>query len=647
VPIPKPGDTKSGGACVASGFGRLDSWRKLLEYSLYSNFRQPLDYSAVCEAADRSYDYTFKIRAVAYRNLGYFPYADNGANKITSFLRFIGSRTFDLGTVCDFRVPFNYFCSLLKGQPVFVRECYGTLAAIILARVEKGAARCDVNGTPGIGKSVFAICLLSVLARMDELTTLVYSHKEWGTFVACRDITDGGWNCTGYYPGTTKITQVVKGRSVVVIDGIIKEYDFPKLSRANGSDTPQIVIGSPQVHLTKHARTLRKTGQLPWWFLPLWKTNEFNSMLEKCYGMSEKANFEGLGIRHDLFLSLGIGPKFSRVAIFGRNPRSVCSNPAGALEALYDALIPKNVRDLFMTAGEPKLKDGNIRCHRLVYFEPDSGLESAIPVIGSPFIRDQVMNILSKMTIEETRAAALEAFQKHNGHGSYFGMSFESYGHKAIPGGVEKYYWIQELDVGSSSGGRDENVPFISDGQLFFGDWCGHEKFGGGIAQLALANGVYCRPESSNFPCMDSLARTKWRVVGLDGRVVGNFEGLIAFQFTIKKDHDAISGDGGAAQFRAFLEQKKKGEGVPWFVFVLANKCQLQVFEALISEVDKNLLNQVRMFAMILPLTATVPPGGTDEMKKPEPVTSADIESLVRTVGREESEELTEFAKKG
>jgi hypothetical protein len=41
------------------------------------------------------------------------------------------------------------------------------------------------------------------------------------------------------------------------------------------------------------------------------------------------------------------------------------------------------------------------------------------------------------------------------------------------------------------------------------------------------------------------------------------------------------------------------------------------------------------------------PPGVTDEMKNAEPVTRAEIESQVKTVGREESEELTEFAKKG
>jgi hypothetical protein len=405
----------------------------------------------------------------------------------------------------------------------------------------------------------------------------------------------------------------LNGLSVVVIDGIIEESDFPELFQANGSNIPQIVIGSPQVHLTKNARTLRKTGRLPWWFLPLWKTNEFNSMLEECYGMSENANFEGLGIRGDLFRRLGIGPKFSRVDIFGRNPRSVCSNPAGALEALLDALSAENVRDLFMTAGEPRLNNGIERCHSLVYLEPDSTLESAIPVIGSPFIRDQAMDILSKMTIEEARAAALLAFQKNDGHGSYFGMSFESYGHKAVPGGVEKCYWIEEVDVGSSSGGRDGNGPFLPGGHLSFGDWCGREKFGGGINQLTLENGVYHRPESSNFPCMDSLARTKWRVVGLGGRPVEDFEGLIAFQFTIQKDHDAISVDGGAAQFRAFLKQKKEGEGIPWFVFVLADKCQLQIFEALIDEVkDKDLLNQVRMFAMILTLNSTVPHGVTD-----------------------------------
>jgi hypothetical protein len=525
------------GDCVTSARGRLRNWRSIMN-QFEGFWSQSLDCSAVCGVKDRSYDYVFNVIATN-SGYGYHPYNDNGPNKIINFLKFIDSTTFQVGTACNFHVPFNGFCSLKRGQRVFVRECYKEIAYVVMAGIQNPDSvtkRCDLNGTPGMGKSVFAIYLLSILASAAPSgSSLVYCHKDWGTFVAYRNRCM--WDCRGYYPGVTHITEKLQPGSVVVIDGVINEQDFPVLS-IPGSDgpVPRIVIGSPKVHSTQQVLNAGKAKKLVMRYLPLWEPSEFYLMMEQCYGLKRNATFEGLGISDDYFLRLGIRPTFPRIKLFGCHPSSVCYNPVWAVERLCVG-FRTGLRDIFLTAGNPQNADLNRICHGLMYLKTtDDKFEEVSPVIASLFIQDMVLDIVSNMTIEDLRAAARTAYVENQGKGTYFALSFESFGHRAIPGLMHQSYFFEELNVGASSAPKDH---FPMDSQLDF-QWNNTERFTDGIAglkALRLRDGVYYRPQAANFPCLDSLGRTKWTVVNGTGKPFEEFEGMIAFQFTIDKKH--------------------------------------------------------------------------------------------------------------
>jgi hypothetical protein len=238
------------------------------------------------------------------------------------------------------------------------------------------------------------------------------------------------------------------------------------------------------------------------------------------------------------------------------------------------------------------------------------------------------------MTIEDVRGAAWKAYQENGGRGSYFGLSFESFGQKAIPLNAFPSFEFSELKVGESSGG---GVSLFTDCQLIFDKWRGVKTFINGIAGLVLGDGYYYRPSVSNFPCLDSLARTKWKVIDLEGNELGRFEGMIAFQFTIDKRHDVATAKRPAAQFAAFLEKKKESEGVPWFVFVLANKQQFRWFDALIADMSQEMLDKVRIFTMILPLNVPLGLPRTCEIAMTdEPVAIQEVEHNARTLVAQE-----------
>jgi hypothetical protein len=269
----------------------------------------------------------------------------------------------------------------------------------------------------------------------------------------------------------------------------------------------------------------------------------------------------------------------------------------------------------------------------LMYLEPIDSRELAFPVIASPFIEEKVLAVVSQMTIEEARASALAAWKKDYGRGSYFGIAFEKFGHQAIPGMVFTSFFISEVNVGKSSGGGGE---LLADLELFFPDWRGVDMFDCEFAGLELEDGIYYRPKSLTFACLDSLARTKWKI-GLGGNELRPFEGLIAFQFTIDRKHDVAGAGGRSAKvFAEFLQKKKASEGVPWFIFVLASSDSKQYrwFEAVVDKMDKNLLDQVRVFRMILPLNHEPLRRARTyaKAKATEPVNLAEVESMATTV---------------
>jgi hypothetical protein len=345
--------------------------------------------------------------------------------------------------------------------------------------------------------------------------------------------------------------------------------------------------------------------------------------------MKEDVNFEGLDIPEIFFIDLRIRPTFRRINVFGCHPKSVCFNPKYALKRLSLALR-SDIRALFLAGGNTENISSTDVCDWVMYLEPDASLRVPFPIIASPVIHDRVMATISQMTIEEARAAAWAAWERDHGRGSYFGISFEQFGQQAVPALMFSPYFIDEEPAGRSSGRGKER---ITDCRIVFESWCGIDTFISGIAGLELKDGIYYRPQMTNFPCLDSLARTKWKVIDLDGNEVGRFEGMIAFQFTIDEKHNVADPGRAAKEFAAFLDKKKDSEGVPWFIFVLAHKEQFRWFKAVIDEMDKKLLNRVRIFTMILPLNEPLVTMRTSEKaRRPEPVNLAEVESNAKAV---------------
>ncbi|CAN0422487.1 unnamed protein product [Ascophyllum nodosum] len=68
-----------------------------------------------------------------------------------------------------------------QGSELFVRECYVELEGIIFDRVRHGRRRVVVSGTPGTGKSVFALYLLYRL-RLQSKTVILQSKENWYRF---------------------------------------------------------------------------------------------------------------------------------------------------------------------------------------------------------------------------------------------------------------------------------------------------------------------------------------------------------------------------------------------------------------------------------------------------------------------------------
>ena len=68
-----------------------------------------------------------------------------------------------------------------QGSELFVRQCYVELEGIIFDRVLHGRRRFVVSGTPGTGKSVFALYLLYRL-RLQNKTVILQSKENWYRF---------------------------------------------------------------------------------------------------------------------------------------------------------------------------------------------------------------------------------------------------------------------------------------------------------------------------------------------------------------------------------------------------------------------------------------------------------------------------------
>jgi hypothetical protein len=596
---------------------------------------------------------------VGDRWLGLF-WNENMSEKLTKFLNYLMSDEVKRSCITlpnenpiDFHVPSDGFCSLKRGQTVFLRKCYQTIWASMEEHA-KAPNRCDLNGTPGLGKSVFAIYLLYQLVNLEKKSPIIYCRAGWGHFVAEYDEYLASWECTQCNREFSGLTITVAWHPFVVLDGMDpKYYVFPKIKGSIYEVSPVwFVIGSPKCHDAKTTGHSHSERSLQEWYVPLWEEKEFKDFMKGCCGMDDVGDFQGIPLQ-DLD-ELGIPVTMKRTEVFGLNPRNVLFETPTAIRNLCLALSERAmVRETF--ASSSVIHAGTKpSCHRLVALKPASQLRTATPVPATDFILGRVCDVLDLDSLDALRLLVQKVKNSAEiSDRSVYGMLYDRLGRRTVMERPKTEFAIQELTADGK--GRMGNRL-----KLFLHGWVSRmpARFNSTVFPQGILTRVYYQSnDNRNLRCLDGFALTEWDTFEEQNRAVRvRHAGMIGFQMTIAPDHWVAYGKEARAFFVKFVKQalaidfatrdaecrKKEGNVTadqsqkggesekPWFVFVVP---EITVFvratiqsDALDDPDFRSALSQVRLFVMEVPVGAGGSAEGINHSKPDEAVVKGFVE---------------------
>jgi hypothetical protein len=236
-----------------------------------------------------------------------------------------------------------------------------------------------VNGSPGIGKSVFGIYFLYCLVKGKVTDSIVYSRDGFGTFLAVR-MDDENWKCVEYVGSDKRLkTRARIVNPYVIVDRKIEPgQEFDKIPMSHCEARSVIVISSPKTKLKEFGKQVVSYEER---YLSLWEDTEFSAYMKACYNWDISPDFSDIWRQGavEAMRQLRITKEMKRTDVFGFHPRSVCSNPDEALYDLPEALSDQNLSLIFCCASG--LIPGNWDLDSSVFYLADNVKDERIPYI--------------------------------------------------------------------------------------------------------------------------------------------------------------------------------------------------------------------------------------------------------------------------
>jgi hypothetical protein len=546
------------------GKRRLDKFQVLIYDFFDGGCEEVFDWQGLCGTGPDGERLSFDVYWIEDSDF----WADYVVDRLTNFMNCLMDP--DVRTACDaledpacagievdFHVPSDEFCSLNRGQKVFLRPCYRAIWGEMrdFRTVRK---RCDLNGSPGLGKSVFAIYLLYQLANDPSKRQIIYVREDWGHFVAEFDESDGKWKCTDYGSRSSDLKLMMRSTPFIVVDGLDDAgHAYPEPVEVPGNSSrvfpTWFVIGSPKCHSPKKTGHNPNVGRIRQWYLPLWKPDEFTNLMKLCTEFKTVPDFRTfVGRRDEEMNKWGILPDMKRTQVFGLNPRSVLFETDTAIVRLCDALTdaPK-IRETF-GFGYTTTIDPTNPCHRLVFLEPHTNMRSATPIPITQFVLEQICRIVGKPKLDKLRNQVRKLVPEVGtvpNDQSVFGGLYERLGHMVFKVEGQRRFQIQELGHDGRERVSDSMelslVPWRADSMNFNPrTW----------KTMPISKGVYYQPTvRSNCANLDSFALTKWKVFHKGTESVHS--GVIAFQMTVGARHWIGHGPVAREEFVAFVNR--------------------------------------------------------------------------------------------
>ena len=346
-----------------------------------------------------------------------------------------------------------------RGSELFVRQCYVELEGIIFDRVLHGMRRIVVSGTPGTGKSVFALYLLYQL-RLQSKTVILQSKENWYRF----SDEDG--------------VQRLSPPGEITTTNYLDDEDAWFLCDPKGKESPyQRVCGVTIVTISPNPTRISdfwkelKPIQL---FMAMWTLDELKQCRELIYPHVPEDDVE---FAHE---------KVGGVARLAFDKKLLTVHMGSLKQRTKDVRL----EDLQMAVdgcNSPSILSTKAVGDKLLSIHPQDGYEVYDIFWASNDARD-----LAMATLEEKKENMVEAFMLSDKlTGAEAGVIFERLAHK---------YLEQERDVRRYILGGDDVDTF----KLSFDS---AEDFEGtrDLIPTTLRKSRYYKPKKKNFEAIDAL----------------------------------------------------------------------------------------------------------------------------------------------
>ncbi|GIM15305.1 hypothetical protein Vretimale_18130 [Volvox reticuliferus] len=350
----------------------------------------------------------------------------------------------------------------LWGSSLLVRSCYrGLFNRMMSLRSSNLNSRFLITGTPGIGKSYFAVVLMGWLVQEEDVSTIVFETQD------------------------KRYLFTAKGATLNVEAGSIMDFDeeiddsttwwIVDMATATERDANTVVLSSPARERYKEFLKLHGATAL---YMPIWTDEE----IEKC--------------RLQLYPSLDDAMVRTLMSKWGNIPRYVLEKAMDevAQSSLDDAITTCKWEDIMACIGMPdSARDAS---HKLVHLEVvGDQYNKKVMMPASQYVAQQ---IVAKMGNGHMRLLKDLVHLSINfpSYAAAAGVFFETYAHRRLQQGGS--FQVRQLHPSKMKDPMDAE-PFVlqqcSDIHVFHKLEEVEQHF----------NNTYYVPHVSNFPAVDAL----------------------------------------------------------------------------------------------------------------------------------------------
>eukprot|EP00878_Enallax_costatus_P008406 GHUV01008787.1.p1 GENE.GHUV01008787.1~~GHUV01008787.1.p1 ORF type:complete len:358 (+),score=92.39 GHUV01008787.1:492-1565(+) len=272
--------------------------------------------------------------------------------------------------------PYYQLPNLLT-QPVYLRKCYkpifdGLFGCDVQSRKQRGLV---LTGTPGIGKSVFAVYIIWRLAQVRQVVFYQYGMLG-GNIAAYR------WDFRDPQNVTAKVVYDVRSATGFCGPNTWLLMDDPAYDAEYCGQQHAVVLAQPN---DKHFRRFLKGSDRLLRFMPCWKHLELEELRQALY--SEDLTSEQMA---------------ERFRTFGGVPRLVLEkldvDPSSYFE---QHVTPEAARQLLQVLGSRSFR--NDLNHMLGHYSVDSSFKLSAIVPVSPTVLDAIICIADDSLQQEMR----------------------------------------------------------------------------------------------------------------------------------------------------------------------------------------------------------------------------------------------------